>query len=251
MSIYIVTHKRFDPPQLNDYVPIQVGKNQTHSELGYLSDETGDNIAEKNSTYCELTALYWLWKNCTDPVVGLCHYRRYFTRNPFSINPRYYLSFEKAQSILKEYDVVLPEKIYLKSSVQDKYSLSGAGLQKDLDELERIIKRRFPEYFEYYHKVMIGYEEYFWNMFILKKELLDQYCCWLFAILGELEKVTDLSSYDSRQKRIYGYISERLLNVWVEKNHLKVYECPVVQSDKPLKSVIKTNIGIKMKRRKL
>lgn len=251
MSIYIVAHKDFHVPSLNHYIPIQVGKSQTHTDLGWLSDDTGDHISEKNPSYCELTALYWLWKNCTDPVIGLCHYRRYFTRNPFSVKPQYYLSFEKAMALLEQYDIILPEKIYLKCSVQEKYASSGAGFLKDLEKVEQIIAQQFPEYLVSYRKVMNSKEQYFWNMFILKKHLMDEYCSWLFAILSKLEQETDLSEYDSRQRRIYGYISERLLNVWVEKNELTVYECPVVQSDQPLKNVIKTNIGIKMKHRKL
>ncbi len=251
MSIYIVTHKKFNPPVLDAYIPIHVGKCQTHAELGYLSDENGESIAEKNSTYCELTALFWMWKNCTDDVIGLCHYRRYFTQNPFSINAKYYLPFEKAEKLLEKFDVILPEKIHLKNTVQEKYSLSGAGFQKDLDAVKRIIESTYPEYSASYSKVMNGREEYFWNMFVMRKSLLDQYCEWLFDILERLETVTDLTAYDNRQKRIYGYISERLLNVWIEKNKLSIYECPVVQSDKPLKDVVKTNIGIKLKHRKL
>lgn len=236
---------------LEDYIPIQVGKCQTHAELGYLSDEDGESIAEKNSTYCELTALFWMWKNCTDDVIGLCHYRRYFTQNPFSIQIKYYMPFRKATKLLKGFDIILPEKIYLKNTVQEKYSLSGAGFQKDLDTVKKIIELYYPEYIFSYNKVMCGKEEYFWNMFIMRKELLNQYCEWLFDILEKLEAVTDLSVYDNRQKRIYGYISERLLNVWVEKNQFRIYECPVVQSDKPLKEVIKTNLGIILKHRKL
>lgn len=251
MSIYIVTHKKFDPPMLENYIPIQVGRCQTHVELGYLSDEKGENIADKNNAYCELTALFWIWKNSTDQVVGLCHYRRYFTQNPFSIRAKYYMSFQKATKLLNKYDIILPEKILLKNTVREKYSMSGAGFQKDLDEVEKMIKLYYPDYLSFYHKVMNGKEEYFWNMFIMKKDLMDQYCEWLFDILGRLEEIVDISLYDNRQKRIYGYIAERLLNVWVERNQLKIFECPVVQSDKQLKDVIKTNLGIKLKHRKL
>ena len=84
-KIYIVTHKKFKPPVDPMYVPIQVGKQNTKKNLNILSDDTGDNIAYKNANYCELTALYWIWKNeMQADIIGMCHYRRYFTRLKWS-----------------------------------------------------------------------------------------------------------------------------------------------------------------------
>lgn len=247
MRIYIVTHKEFNPPELEGYIPIQVGKCFTKKELGYVSDDSDENISIKNNTYCELTALYWIWKHDDSDAVGLCHYRRYFTINPFSRKKKYYLTITKANEILQSYDIILPQKIYLKNTVEEKYCLSGTGFIKDLDNTRRIIKDKFPEYVEAFNDIFIGKEQYFWNMFIMKKELLDEYCEWLFAVMAELEMVTDLSDYDNRQKRIYGYIAERLINVWVKKKGLKIYECPVVQSDRASCQIIKTNLGIMLK----
>ena len=79
-----------------------------------------------------------------------------------------------------------------------------------------------------YDKVMDSKKLYQYNMLIAKKELVDEYCHWLFSILFELEKITDISDYDKYNKRIYGFLSERLFNVWLEKNdNLKVKELPV------------------------
>ena len=66
------------------------------------------------------------------------------------------------------------------------------------------------------------------NMFIMKKEILDEYCTWLFDILFELEKRTDASKYDSFHARFYGRISELLLDVWVNKNKIKYEEVKVI-----------------------
>ena len=81
IKILVACHKA-DPNIRQDdiYMPIQVGK-ALHPELdlGFQCDNTGDNISEKNGSYCELTALYWAWKNLKDvDYIGLCHYRRYF-----------------------------------------------------------------------------------------------------------------------------------------------------------------------------
>ena len=61
------------------FTPIQVGKTNSKFDLGIQGDDTGENISRKNSSYCELTGLYWMWKNLNNAeVVGLSHYRRYF-----------------------------------------------------------------------------------------------------------------------------------------------------------------------------
>ena len=70
------------------------------------------------------------------------------------------------------------------------------------------------------------------NMFAMKKVLFDEYCNWLFSILFELEKRIDISSYNQYEARVFGFISERLFNVWLEKQQLKVKEMPVINLEK-------------------
>ena len=65
-------------------------------------------------------------------------------------------------------------------------------------------------------------------MFVMKKSYFDEYCTWLFDILFTLEKRIDISSYDSYEARIFGFLSERLFNVWLERQNLKKVEVPVV-----------------------
>lgn len=248
MSMYIVAHKKFDPPIQSGYLPLQVGKGDPLFAGKFLRDCTGENIAEKNSTYCELTALYWIWKNCTDPIVGLCHYRRFFTQNALSRHPRHFLSLERAQEVLETYDLILPQKVHLKCTVRKQYFSTQAGFARDLDRLEQVIREHFPEYAAAYQKVMGQCAQHFWNMLVVPRPLLDAYCSWLFAVLDRMEEVTDLSGYDTRQRRIYGYLAERLMNVWVEKQQLRVFECPVVQTDRSRWAVVKTGLGIQGRR---
>ena len=66
------------------------------------------------------------------------------------------------------------------------------------------------------------------NMFIMRKELLDEYCAWLFDILFEVEKRLDISSYSEYDRRVFGFLGERLLDVWVETNKLQYKEVPVI-----------------------
>ena len=80
LKIFIATHKKFDVPMSKYHVPLHVGR-EGKEDLGYLGDNTGDNISLKNPNYCELTGLYWIWKNVKDvDYIGLCHYRRYFLK---------------------------------------------------------------------------------------------------------------------------------------------------------------------------
>lgn len=77
IKILVAAHKKYWMPDDSVYLPIQVGA-ALHSALGYVPDNTGYNISDKNPNYCELTALYWAWKNLECEYIGLCHYRRYF-----------------------------------------------------------------------------------------------------------------------------------------------------------------------------
>src|SRR4051812_18367440 len=82
LKLYAVFHKPSLVPQCDFIEPLQVGRACTDTDLGFTSDNTGDNISVKNATYCELTALYWIWKHLDkidSTYIGLCHYRRYFT----------------------------------------------------------------------------------------------------------------------------------------------------------------------------
>ena len=83
IKILVATHKKYWMPEDDVYLPIHVGR-EGKADLGYVGDNTGDNISEKNANYCELTGLYWAWKNLKCDYIGLCHYRRYFAHTTSS-----------------------------------------------------------------------------------------------------------------------------------------------------------------------
>ena len=226
VKIFVVTHKIAKTPDKKCYVPIQAGA-EINNKLGYIEDNTGDNISKKNDNYCELTALYWIWKNCDSDIVGLTHYRRYFFNKRFCSNINKVIDENDIDKYLKKYDVIIPEPEYiLKYTVMEEYK--NVHHIKDLENCKKIIKKICPEYETAYDKVMNSKKLHQYNMLIARKKLVDEYCQWLFSILFELEKITDISDYDKYNKRIYGFLSERLFNVWLEKNdNLKVKELPV------------------------
>ena len=242
ISIYTVSHKRFNPPKNGIYIPIQVGKRFSGLDLGYLSDDTGDNIAERNKNYCELTALYWIWKNASSDIVGLCHYRRYFTKNGFSSREKCFLDEKSIEKYLLSSDIIVPRKFYWNCTVAECYT-RGAGKQKDLQNTRNIIQTKYPEYLDDFDAVLASDNAFYCNMFIAKKQLVDQYCEWLFDILMSLEEITDLTGYTVQEARIYGYLSELLLNVWISKNGLDYAEVPVVNTDEKMRTRFRRSVS--------
>ena len=234
IEMYVCTHKQFEYHLPRIYKRIQVGA-KGKENLGYESDCIGDNISEKNANYCELTGLYWAWKNLQCDYIGLCHYRRYFANSHHGsdLDAKKAAIFHKAdyEKLLQSYDVILPKKRnYYIETVRSQYE--HAHNKRDLDEVERIIAERYPEYSDAFAKVMGRTKLHILNMFAMKKELFDEYCAWLFDILFELEKRIDISNYNQYEARVFGFLSERLFNVWLEKKQLKVAEANVVFLEK-------------------
>ncbi|EZP75266.1 exopolysaccharide biosynthesis protein [Parageobacillus genomosp. 1] len=237
LVILVATHKKYQMPQESIYLPLHVGR-EGKEDLGYQGDNTGDNISIKNQNYCELTGLYWAWKNLSCEYIGLCHYRRYFTNKNLIQRFLYrnkkfdlILTESEIKKLLKEYDVILPKKRnYYIETVWSHYK--NAHHIKDLEETRNIIREKYPNYLEAFNRVMAGSKLHLYNMFIIKKEYFDEYCEWVFDILFELEKRIDISGYNSYQKRIFGFIAERLFNVWIEQKHLKSKQLNVVNIEK-------------------
>ena len=233
IKILVATHKKYNMPSENIYLPIHVGC-EGKEELGYQGDNEGDNISLKNPNYCELTGLYWAWKNLDCDVIGLSHYRRYFTnKSTLEISKKknskmdLILTEAEIKKLLSKSDIIVPQKRnYYIETIYSHYK--NAHYIKDLDETKNIISEIYPEYIESFNKIMDGKTLYLYNMFVMKKENFDEYCEWLFNILFELEKRTNISEYDVYQSRIYGFISERLFNVWIYKNLKNIEEVKVV-----------------------
>lgn len=215
-------------------MPLQVGA-ALHPDLGYTPDNTGDNISAKNPNYCELTGLYWAWKNLSCDYIGLCHYRRYFGHkihtSDLEKKKQAIFSRQDYKNLLQQYDVILPTKRnYYIETVRSQYE--HAHYKKDLDEVEKIIAEKYPEYSAAFTAVMNRRKLHILNMFVMSKNNFDDYCTWLFDILFTLEKQIDISDYSLYEARIYGFLSERLLNVWLEKQQLKEIEVPVIFLEK-------------------
>lgn len=225
IKILVATHKKYWMPEDEVYLPIHVGK-EGKQDLGYIGDNTGNNISIKNPNYCELTAIYWAWKNLEADYIGLVHYRRYFTKHNLrncEKKKQDILTKNDFENILKDVDIIVPDKRkYYIETIRSHYNHSY--YEKDLNETECIIKEIYPEFSRAFNKVMNRTWAHMFNMFVMRKDYFDEYCEWLFTILFELEKRIDISSYTVMEARVFGFISELLLDVWLETKQVKFKE---------------------------
>lgn len=231
INIIVATHKKYKMPEDEIYLPIQVGS-EGKEELGYQKDNQGDNISLKNSYYCELTSLYWAWKNLDADYIGLSHYRRHFTcsnKIPKNEDDKFEVLLNKQQveKLLEKTDIILPKKRkYYIENLYDHYKHTMHG--ETLDETRKIIEEQCSEYLVEFDKLHKRTSAHMFNMFIMKKEYLDKYCEWMFNILFELEKRIDPKQYDSFHARYLGRISELLLDIWINTNKLNYEEIKVI-----------------------
>lgn len=225
IKIIVATHKKYWMPEDTMYTPIHVGR-YGKQDIGYVGDDSGENISEKNAYYCELTGLYWAWKNIEAEYIGLVHYRRHFAMKKYgkSIESKRkaILTKKELEEVFKRVDVVLPNqrKYYIETN---RSHYNHAHHQEDLDMIEEIIKARYPEYAEAFQLIMNRTQAHMFNMFIMKREKYDEYCKWLFSMLEKLEARLNQRKTEIEQ-RLCGYIGEVLLDVWIEKNNIQYEE---------------------------
>lgn len=273
VKIVVASHKDYPMPGDQAYLPLQVGAALHPSFDGFEQDNTGDNISAKNPYFCELTGLYWAWKNLDADFIGLVHYRRHFTAYRGALNSdlkraRHILSTFELEKILAETPLILPKKRnYVIENLHDHYA--HTMYVEPLNLTHDIIAEKYPAYLPAFNRLHERTSAHMFNMFIMEKDLLNDYCTWLFDILFTLENrinlqqskqassqtaqqnlsqdtwqnpprssqdpqesTIDLSSYSDFHKRFYGRISELLLDVYLETNNIADYkELKVVDMD--------------------
>lgn len=235
LFIGVATHKEYRMPLDEAYVPIQVGAAEKKTIKGYLRDDSGENISEYNQNFSELTGLYYIWKNVNAKYKGLVHYRRYFksSTHHFLQRDRFkkVMTSQEMLNLLADSDIILPQKRdYIIESNYQHYC--HAHIPDGLDLTKRIIEDKYPEYALSLNQVLSKRSAHMFNMFIMKENVFNNYCEWLFSVLFLLQEKIDISNYTGQESRIFGYISELLLDVWLEKNGLAYTERPVLYIEK-------------------
>ena len=240
IKIFICAHKEVPLPQHPYFLPVQAGAALHDLIPGYQPDNEGENISAKNPHFCELTCHYWAWKNLKNvDIVGLNHYRRYFDfkqKWPQFSADKHFISTDKflkqpyifpnLEEMLQKYDIILPVARHWRVNNTQQYG--EYHIAKDWEMLRQIIQERSPQYIPAFEKTMdhsnksVGY-----NMFITHWKHFNAYSEWLFEILFEVERRVPPID-DPIQSRIYGYMSERLINVFCEHHHLRMKHIPLI-----------------------
>lgn len=257
IKLFVCCHQPVSVPEHPLLVPIQVGAALADSHFsGFLHDDTGDNISCKNRAYCELTAQYWAWKNIQVDYYGFFHYRRYLYPNvnsklPYRIEREPSrplldkLGYDRFADLIQQYDLILPKGENMYVPVREHYA--GAPFQhlKDLELVEQIVGERHPEIGKVVEEYLSGTVCYFGNIFIMKQQVFQDYCAWLFPILEELDRRTDTSGYSRQEQRVDGYLAERLLGAYATYHReLNTLELPRVHFiENPAKRVKKQAIN--------
>ena len=238
LKILVCYHKSYTlPPNERIYLPIHAGAALSNQNLNMqrddeLNGQICDNISAKNKNYCELTAIYWAWKNLKAlypdvKYVGLFHYRRF-------------LEFDEDKIInaLESGKIILPRQVIHRVPIGVQYCMYH--ISDDYRTLCRVMKEKFPDYYDDFMIFMENNNRTsFFNMFIMKYDEFMRYCEWLFSVLSEIESLIPCETYNSYQTRVFGFMAERLLNVYVYHNRLsaeyhEMYDYP----DKPAKKSI-------------
>jgi hypothetical protein len=237
------------------YEPVWAGKNGKENIPGFTGDDSGDNISSKNRYFSELTGIYWVWKNTDFDIVGSCHYRRYFTcaKEPVIYRLKRLLYFpagimkkrfgliytsdfkrwepqvlsnSEVLNLLENYDAILPARRKLRQSVEQHYKKYHNA--NDLLILHNILEEYYPEYLASFDTVLVGNRLFANNMFVLKRNTFEELMNWLFFVLFKFEERTDLTNYKGYQERILGFLSERLITLWVIHNNINYKELPLI-----------------------
>ncbi|MBR2804408.1 MAG: DUF4422 domain-containing protein, partial [Eggerthellaceae bacterium] len=211
-----------------------------------VSGKLCDNISGKNISFCELTAVYWAWKNLLavrsqTAYVGVSHYRRFFeiakkrsigdvAVRPYSEVSDYAIDFDVLNACFRRHDIISARKMHARFSILQQYC--ELHVCEDIYTLICVMHELYPECDRAVCDALLRSNSFSpYNMFIMPWSLFDEYCEWLFSILFEVERRIDITNYNRLQRRVFGYMGERLFNVWVCWKKLREQELPVLLYD--------------------
>lgn len=233
IKLYTAYHTAYPLPSAPFLVPIQVGAELSPERIpGAIPDNTGINISEKNRSYCELTAQYWVWKNDTADYMGFFHYRRFLSFSKYSLPyvleknmdaktlRRHGYDPENIRKIIAAHDLIAPKAEEMHQTVYDYYCLTPNERKQDIDLVKLIMAESYPQYLQAMEIYFSQTKMYFCNIYIMKRELFHEYCTFLFGILEKYEQLCDKTGYTAQEMRAEGFLAERIFGVFY--THLKL-----------------------------
>lgn len=269
LRIFVCNHKRGFTLDRLPYVPVQAGRAIAAEKLPFAGDDepggTGAEgeameISARNPSFCELTVYYWVWKNMPEcEWVGICHYRRYLWLYPSAFDTRHCMTVNggdldrfglagMSADDCRGFDIAMPRPMYLAEGIGNHYSRCHSAA--DWQTLRQVVHDLCPEYDRSFETVSNGRMLSIGNIMIARRRVFDDYCRWLFAILFECERRIDISSYDAYQRRIFGFMAERLLSVYLCRHtELRVRYGMLVQVDDshpiPYREAVRCRQGVR------
>lgn len=212
--------------------------NKKNNTMNLPGDDTGENISQKNDNFNELTLLYWVWKNTKQDYVGFAHYRRFLVYENFEnkklekiynkilrktsktenqkikiIEKKLSIFTKKIIKDVKKYDIILPYPSIMPLTLKEQYNYHH--IKEHYIILGEIINEKYPKIYKSYLNASQRNTFFIANMFITSRKIFDEICTFLFDILFELEKRIEIPT-DDVQKRVFGFISERLLTIYLD-----------------------------------
>lgn len=278
IKILIACHKPSELPKNDLFLPVRVGAALAKDDLGLQRDDDGkDNISAKNPKYCELTAIYWAWKNLKADYYGLFHYRRFysFSDRKFPVSddghmmirakilaPKIFAKYglddsAKMRQMIENNDIIVHESRRVSGiptpmgipgrTVREHYRYHDGTIVKnsDIDLMMQIVKQKYPAVHPYIEDYLNSSKFLGYNMFIMKRKYFMGMCDFLFGVLGDIEdKIDDtLSERSLNSNRIYGYLAEILTSAYIyyirKTNTLRVKELQMIYALKtdPIRTV--------------
>ena len=245
------------------YLPICAGGGRTD----IANDNTGDNIADKNEVYGELTAVYWAWKNLKHvDYIGFSHYRRYlmpllkgirksfpYAKTFYDITWEDFIKLPHTQETFlqalqsKNVDFIFAKRWHFEGLTIREQFLQHHPFPEDLELVRSVLLSYHPESVPKYDQFLKGSDAYCCCLFICSWQQFDHLCQWMFPVLFAIESQLDMSKYDSYQKRVIAFIYERLLNVYLATYKYQVLETPFYMIGVgKYKSILRQDIGARI-----
>ena len=216
-KIFVIYHQPKTLVYSDIYQPICVGDNKDVFDKNYLRDDVGDNIANENYKYNELTAIYWIYKHIDEfkdiTHIGFCHYRRFFAFNgnetayvkKFIDNDLIDIDNDRLNELYKEYDCIIPRPSHYKS-VRHHYEKMHNAV--DINVLLKVIDEQFPEYKDDAESYFNGQNEYLYNMFVFDKNDFMVYAKFDFDLINAF-------CIESKSEITRLYLSERITGIFI------------------------------------
>ena len=229
VRIVIAAHKPAPFPEDPLYLPVQVNAAVNPPIEGFQSDDEGDSISALNYRYCELTALWWAWKNLEADYMGMVQYRRLFCSPSKNKGSRIEdsMNLAEAKTLCAEHNLILPKaRNYYIQSLENHFRGYSFYCNGDFEAFRKAVANTGFDYASSFDRVMARKTGHMCNMFIMRRDYLDDYCSWLFTVMNDLDK-----TIDGGRTRILGYFAEHMLDIWADANGVDYHEVGCVFLD--------------------